>query len=93
MSLSAEIVLKGQKVVFKHTDSDSQAAIELAAAKIREAEERAPQAASHQIALLALVDLASQYLAARDRTDQYQKKVQAQIQEKSELIKDLLSNA
>jgi hypothetical protein len=90
MSLAAEILLKGQKVVLKHNMTDPHEAeriITLAANKIREAESRAPQAASHQIALLALIELASEYLMAKDRTAAYQQK----IQDKSQAIADLFA--
>jgi cell division protein ZapA (FtsZ GTPase activity inhibitor) len=92
-----EIVIKGQKVAFKQTDTESpegfNAAIEFAAARIREAETRSPNSASHQIALLALVDLASKYLEAKARTAEYQRRIQDKIQEKSETLSDLLSDA
>jgi hypothetical protein len=86
-----EIKLQGQKIVLKSAEEDQNLideVVALVAAKLGEAEKRAvgKGIATHQIALLAMMDLAGDYIRAKRRTVEFQK----QIEERSERVLDLI---
>ncbi|MGZ3709962.1 MAG: cell division protein ZapA, partial [Bdellovibrionota bacterium] len=60
--------------------------VELVQAKLKDAEKRVKGSAPHQIVLLALLDLAEEYVTARKRTGEFKKKVD----EKSQLLLGLI---
>jgi hypothetical protein len=76
-SVAMEISIQGQRIPVRSGQEDpdkAQAAIELVAEKIREAERRSkPSTAPHQIALLALLDLASDHVRMREKTAAFQR--------------------
>lgn len=68
---SIELKVLGQRIVLKSTGGDpetTQEVIQLVTQKVNEAEERCKSAVPHQVALLALLDLAEQYVQAKRRT-------------------------
>ena len=73
-----EINLFGQKIVLKANADDPALVarvVELVTKKIKETEARTKGAAPHQISLLALMDMAAEYLMAKERTEQLQHEV------------------
>ena len=81
-SRSEEIHLLGQRMVVKCSNTDPEVAsevIELVSARVLEAEKRVKgkSVAPHQVMLLALLDLAEEYLEAKRRTAQYQGEVES----------------
>ena len=88
-SQSIEVNLLGQKIALKSTESDPeviQAIFQLVSKKLGEAESRARGAAAHQVALLALLDLAEEYVKARKRTLDFKQ----QLDDKSSKLLDLV---
>lgn len=68
---TAEIRLLGQKIVLKTSESDPeilQSVIQLVNSHLQEAESRSHSAPPHQVALLALMELAEEYVKAKKRT-------------------------
>lgn len=66
-----EIKLAGQKIVLKasHSDFDLiREVVELVSSKIKSAEKRSKSPAAHQIALMALLEVAEEYVKAKRRT-------------------------
>jgi hypothetical protein len=78
-SQSIEIKVAGQRIALKSSNADSehvQKVQALVAQRIQEAENRcAPTVAPHQVILLALFDLAEEYLQAKDRVELHQRKL------------------
>jgi hypothetical protein len=85
-SKTIHLDLFGQKLVLKARLEDGEAgaktdpalvrqAADLVTAKVLEAQKRAAGAAPHQVALIALMDLAVEYLSAKERTEEYMKQV------------------
>jgi cell division protein ZapA (FtsZ GTPase activity inhibitor) len=75
---SLEIKLAGQKIVLKATESDPallREIVDLVTTKIKDAEKRGKGSASHQVALLALLDLAADYVQAKRRTTEYKREM------------------
>lgn len=71
---AVEARLLGQKLVLKTTEADAalvQEVLDLAKGKLDEASVRSKGAAAHQVALLALLDLAEEYLKAKRRTQEH----------------------
>jgi cell division protein ZapA (FtsZ GTPase activity inhibitor) len=86
---SNEVNLFGQKLVLKSSDTDPeviQEVLKMVSTRVSEAEKRGKGAPPHQVALLALLDLAEEYVQARKRTLEYQR----QIEEKSSLLINLV---
>ena len=86
-----EINLLGQKILFKSSDSDPeliQDVVRLVSLKISEAETRVRGAAPYQTALLALLDLAEDYMKAKKRTLEFKKEIGL----KSNQLQNLLEN-
>ncbi len=76
--MPVEIKLLGQRVVLKSSELDPetvQQVVKLVSTKLTEAENRSKGAAPHQIALLALLDLAEEYLQAKARTQDFKTRV------------------
>lgn len=68
---TTEVKLLGQRIVLKSSETDPEVirqVLELVSARVGEAEKRSNGAAPHQIALLALLDLAEEYVKAKKRT-------------------------
>lgn len=69
---SVEIKLAGQKIVLKTSEADPKLLneiLELVNVRIKNAEKRGKASvAPHQVALLALLDLAEEYVKAKHRT-------------------------
>ena len=66
-----EVKLLGQKIVLKSSESDPEIirqVIQLVTARLSDAENRSRGAPPHQVALLALLDLAEEYMKAKRRT-------------------------
>jgi cell division protein ZapA (FtsZ GTPase activity inhibitor) len=85
-----ELRLQGQKIVLKAIGSDAEdvrEVVELVKVKIKNAEKRGKSAAGHQVALLALMDLAEDYLKAKRKTAEFKRAVT----HKSEQLSMLLS--
>lgn len=83
-----ELNFMGQKMVLK-SGSDSeliQEAVDLATLKLKDAEKRSPGAAAHQVALLALMDLAEEYVRAKRRASEQKKKIEKRTSELMHLI-------
>lgn len=74
---TVEVRLLGQRMVVKSQEDPAlvQEVVEFASQRIKEAEKRANGAASHQIALLALLDLSEEYLKARRRALEHKQEI------------------
>lgn len=87
---SVEIDLLGQRFILKSTDTDSllvKEVLDLITSRVDETQRRLPKSApAHQIALLALLDLAEEYTKAKRRTAEYRR----QIEERSTRLLDLV---
>lgn len=70
---TVETEFLGQKLVLKTEGDPSfvQEVVDLASLKVKEAEGRAKGAAPHQVALLAVMDLAEDYLRAKKKATDY----------------------
>ena len=77
-STTLEIKLAGQKIVLKASETDPallNEIVELVSAKIKTAEKRGKGSAAHQIALIALMDMAKEYIQAKHRTTDYKREM------------------
>jgi cell division protein ZapA (FtsZ GTPase activity inhibitor) len=75
-----ELSLFGQKIVLKHQADDPELVGQVVAMvnqKIKEVQSRAKGAAPHQVTLLALMDLAAEYIQAKSRTEDFKREVDA----------------
>src|ERR1051326_6669759 len=85
-----EISIQGQRIPLRSRDDAPdkvQGVIELVSQRLREAEKRSKTStAPHQVALLALLDLAEEHLLMKERTEQFKKT----MSEKSERLIHLL---
>ena len=73
-----ELEFAGQKIALK-CDGDSeivQEAVALATLRLQDVERRAPGTAAHKIALVALLDLAEEYIKAKRRAVEHKKKLE-----------------
>lgn len=74
-----EIKLLGQKIALKTSEVDpalTSQIVTLVQNRIKDAEQRAPKiSAPHQIMLLALLDLAEEYILAKKRTTEFKQRV------------------
>ncbi len=78
ISKSVEIKLAGQKIVLKATESDPDLVreiVDLVNVKLKNAEKRGKAAAAHQVALIALLDLAEEYIRAKRRTADFKREM------------------
>lgn len=71
----SEITLKGQKIPLKSSNSSEEDVIRLAQTLITNAEKRMKHAAPHQIAIIALLELADEYLKAKHGTQAWKQKI------------------
>jgi cell division protein ZapA (FtsZ GTPase activity inhibitor) len=79
-SANTELNVFGQKIVLKHKLGDPklvQQVIALVTSKIEEAQSRTKAAPPHQVTLLALMDLAAEYIQAKERTEEFRQQVDA----------------
>ncbi|MGK5090032.1 cell division protein ZapA [Bdellovibrionota bacterium FG-2] len=84
-----EIRIAGQKVPLKATGLDPELAretIDLVARKIAVIELRARNLSPHHIAVLALVDLAEEYVKSKQRTVEFKQQVEEKISRLSVLL-------
>ena len=84
-----EIKLLGQKIVLKTTESNPELAkeiVNLVSSKIKEAESRVKSPAPHQVVLIALLDLAEEYVKAKRKTLDFKR----EMNEKSSHLLSLL---
>jgi hypothetical protein len=75
-----ELALFGQRIVLKASAGDPELVkrtVDLVTSRIEEAQSKAKGAAPHHVTLLALMDLAAEYLQAKDRTADFKKQVDA----------------
>lgn len=92
MAKAQQIELKvlGQKVTLRTSEGDPKKVrevVDLVSSKLKAAEKRAPRTiAPHQLTLLALLDLAEDYLSAKDKTQSFKKKVDERSTELLNLI-------
>ena len=73
-----EIRLCGQKIPLKARESDPaliREVIELVSSKIKAAEKRSRGAAPHIVSLLALMDIAEEYINAKHRTSAFKREM------------------
>lgn len=74
-----EVKLLGQRVLLKSSEADPeimQQAVRLASNLLSDVETRSPDLPPHQVALLALLDLAEEYTKAKMRTEEYKRQVE-----------------
>ena len=84
-----EVKLLGQKIVLKSTETDPETlrqVVQLVTSKLTESESRSRGAPPHQVALLALLDLAEEHLRAKKRTLDFK----SQLDEKSSKLLSLV---
>ena len=83
-----ELKIMGQKVVLK-SQGDPETIREVAdlvALRLKDAERRTKGMAAHQVALLALMDLAEEYVKAKKRTQEHKKKIEKRSGDLSRLM-------
>ena len=87
-SKPVEILLKGQKIALKTTGDAEfvRDVIDLVSQRIEVAEKRSKATAPHHIALLALLDLAEEYIQAKRRTKSHIKALEKQTGDLFSLI-------
>ena len=80
---SVELRFMGQKFVLKSQgDPDTiKEVVDLATLRLTDVERRAKGAAAHQVALLALLDLAKEYVKAKRRSQEHKKKIEKRTSE------------
>jgi cell division protein ZapA (FtsZ GTPase activity inhibitor) len=86
---TTEVKLLGQRLVLKVSESDpeiTRQVLQLVTMKLSEAETRSRGAAPHQIALVALLDLAEEYIKAKKRTLDFKR----QLDDKSSKLLNLV---
>ena len=86
---SIEVKLLGQKLVLKATESDPEMLkqiIQLVTSRLSEVEGRSRGAPPHQVALLALLDLAEEHLKAKKKSAE----LKSQVDEKSSKLLTLV---
>ena len=80
-SSTTEVRLLGQRIVLKSSETDPEVVreiVQLSTLKLTESEARNRGAAPHQIALMALLDLAEEYVRAKTRTIDFKQQVENQ---------------
>jgi len=89
-SQTVEVRLSGQKIVLKTAESvdpsQVKAVMELVTQRIGAVEARNSNLAPHHTALLALVDLAEEYLAAKRRTENFKQEISSKSSQLLSLI-------
>jgi cell division protein ZapA (FtsZ GTPase activity inhibitor) len=88
--LTAEIRLLGERITLRTTDNDPEftaEVIELVSNRLEAVEKRlAGQKSRYQVTLLALLDLAEEYVRAKKRTAQYKAEIEDRAAEIQKLI-------
>lgn len=88
--LTAEIRLLGERIALRTTDNDPEftaEVIELVSSRLEAVEKRLKgQKSKHQVTLLALLDLAEEYVRAKKRTAQYKSEIELRAAELQKLI-------
>lgn len=88
---TTEVKLLGQKIILKSTEADPEVirdVVQLVTMKLDAAENRSKGAVPHQIALLALLDLAEEYVKAKRKTQD----LKGQLDGKSGKLLDLIES-
>jgi cell division protein ZapA (FtsZ GTPase activity inhibitor) len=73
-----EVTLLGQRIVLKSSETDPemiQQVLQIVSAQLSEAESRSKGMAPHQVVLLALLDLAEEYVKAKKRTLEFKQQI------------------
>ncbi|MCM2323395.1 MAG: cell division protein ZapA [Oligoflexia bacterium] len=88
---AVEIRLLGQRIALRATDPDPariDEVVKLVTAKIHKAEKRAPKGLTspHQVALLALLELAEEYIEAKRKTAAFK----GEVEERSSRLLNLI---
>lgn len=85
---SVDLELLGQKITLKvQGDPETiREAVEIASLRLRDVEKRAAGAPAHKVALVALLDLAEEYVRAKRRTQDHKKRVEKRT---ADLLKTL----
>ncbi|OFZ71737.1 MAG: hypothetical protein A3K03_11660 [Bdellovibrionales bacterium RIFOXYD1_FULL_44_7] len=88
MRTTVEIRLLGQRITLKSEGSEDfvNEVIDLVSKKIANAERRGKNAAAHHVALLGLLDLAEDYIAAKRRLKEHKDMLEAKSQELTRLV-------
>ena len=89
VSQKVELKFMGQTMFLK-PEGDPEImdqALETVRRRLADAEKRASGVSSHQVAILALLDLAEEYVRAKKRIDQFQEKIREKSGKLSELVK------
>ena len=90
MQKSLEVSIQGQKIPLRAREDDparAKVVIDLVSERLRDAESRSkPSTAPHQVAVLALLDLAEEFLRMKEKTELFKKK----MSEKSDRLISLL---
>ena len=88
-SKTIEFQVCGQKVAVKASESEPDMldqVVELVAIKIKEAERRGKDLAPHYTMLLALLDLAQDYVTSKKRTSEFKQSIHEKISRLTTLI-------
>jgi cell division protein ZapA (FtsZ GTPase activity inhibitor) len=88
---TVQIDLMGQKISVRATEADPafvQEVVDLVTSKVEGAEKRVKGSSHNQVLLLALLDMAEEYLKAKQRTFEFH----AQMDEKSRKLMDLIGS-
>ncbi len=87
---SVELTFLGQKIslISKGEPAQIAEAIDLATQKLMYIQERSPGAPVHKIAIVALLDLAEQFIKARKEVAEYQVALQAKTEELLKVLHD-----
>lgn len=79
---SVEVRFLGQKIALRSQESDPaiiQQVVDLVSSQLNEVEKKNPGGAPHQIALLALLNLAEEYVRAKGRIQDYQQRLDEKL--------------
>ena len=83
-----ELDFLGQKITLK-SEGDPEImkeAVEIAGLRLKDVARRAPGVASHQVALLALLDVAEEYVRSKRRAFDHKKKLERRAQDLINLV-------
>lgn len=93
MEKSFEVDFLGQKITLK-ADGDAEnlrEVLDLVMERLKECKTRSKSPAAHQVALLALLDIAEDYLKAKKAVTHYQETIQNETKRLIELVESELS--
>lgn len=85
---SVEVRLLGQRILLRSQESSefTREVVDFVTTKLTEVEQRSKNVAPHQVALLALLDLAEEYLKAKRRAQEHRSKMDEKSKELLSLI-------